>query len=146
MKRYATVAIAFLYATITTSAQVYPEEEMWSYEAGLKSMWLENRLKLNVAAFYIDWSNQRFQRTVVGVSNDGRLVSGMAFVVAGKSEVYGIEGPAWSLLAATERHTGEPLADSPLFESALTAARMAEPYPELLSASSHLLVVGRRPV
>lgn len=61
------------------------------------------------------------------------------------TEVYGIEGPAWSLLAATERHTGEPLADSPLFESALTAARMAEPYPELLSASSHLLVVGRRP-
>lgn len=61
------------------------------------------------------------------------------------TQVYGIEGPAWSLLAATERHTGEPLTDSPLFESALTAARMAEPYPELLAASSHLLAVGHRP-
>lgn len=60
------------------------------------------------------------------------------------TEIYGIEGPAWSLLAATERHTGQPLTDSPLFESTLTAARMAEPYPELLAASSHLLVVGRR--
>jgi hypothetical protein len=59
------------------------------------------------------------------------------------TEVYGIEGPAWSLLAATERHTGKSLAGSLLFESALTAARMAEPYPELLAASSHLLVVGR---
>ena len=62
------------------------------------------------------------------------------------TEVYGIEGPAWSLLAATERHTGQPLTDSPLFESALTAARLAEPYPELLAASSHLLVAGRRPM
>ncbi|MFF7389515.1 class I SAM-dependent methyltransferase [Streptomyces scabiei] len=61
------------------------------------------------------------------------------------TEVHGIEGPAWSLLAATERHTGQPLIESALFESALTAARMAEPYPELLAASSHLLAVGRRP-
>ncbi|MDX3751132.1 class I SAM-dependent methyltransferase [Streptomyces sp. AK08-02] len=61
------------------------------------------------------------------------------------TQVYGIEGPAWSLLAATERHTGESLGKSPLFESALAAARMAEPYPELLSASSHLLAVGNRP-
>ncbi|MGP4084588.1 class I SAM-dependent methyltransferase [Streptomyces sp. KR55] len=63
----------------------------------------------------------------------------------GGAEVFGIEGPAWSLLAATERHTGESLIDSPMFESALTAARMAEPYPELLAASSHLLAIGRRP-
>ncbi|QFR00029.1 class I SAM-dependent methyltransferase [Streptomyces phaeolivaceus] len=62
------------------------------------------------------------------------------------TQVYGVEGPAWSLLAATERHTGESLADSPLFESVLTAARLAEPHPELLAASSHLLVVGHRAV
>ncbi|MGW1001105.1 class I SAM-dependent methyltransferase [Streptomyces sp. NPDC002520] len=61
------------------------------------------------------------------------------------AEVFGVEGPAWSLLAATERHTGESLIGSPMFESALTAARMAESYPELLAASSHLLAIGRRP-
>ncbi|MFI0164909.1 class I SAM-dependent methyltransferase [Streptomyces sp. NPDC017095] len=61
------------------------------------------------------------------------------------AEVYGIEGPAWSMLAAAERNTGGDFRDTPLFESALTAARMAEPYPELLAASSHLLAVGRRP-
>ncbi|MET9530341.1 MULTISPECIES: class I SAM-dependent methyltransferase [unclassified Streptomyces] len=60
--------------------------------------------------------------------------------------VYGVEGPAWSLLKATEHHTGESLADSAMFQSALAAARMAEPYPDLLAASSHLLAVGRRPV
>ncbi|MCT2592972.1 methyltransferase domain-containing protein [Streptomyces sp. N2-109] len=61
------------------------------------------------------------------------------------AEVFGIEGPTWAMLKATERHTGESVTGTPLFDSALTAARMAEPYPELLAASSHLLAVGRRP-
>ncbi|MEV0642888.1 methyltransferase domain-containing protein [Streptomyces sp. NPDC050619] len=69
----------------------------------------------------------------------------VAAVGFAEAEVYGIEGPAWSLLAATERHTGESQIGSPMFESALVAARMAEPYPELLAASSHLLAIGRRP-
>jgi ubiquinone/menaquinone biosynthesis C-methylase UbiE len=61
------------------------------------------------------------------------------------ARVFGIEGPAWSMLAAAERNTGSDFRESALFESALAAARMAEPYPELLAASSHLLVVGHRP-
>jgi SAM-dependent methyltransferase len=58
--------------------------------------------------------------------------------------VYGIEGPGWGLLKAAEEHTGTSLIDSQMFEAALAAARMAEPYPELLAASSHLLAVARR--
>lgn len=63
---------------------------------------------------------------------------------AGLSEVavFGIEGPAWSLLKAVEQHAGKPPSDD-LFRSSLTAARLAEPYPELLAASSHLLAVGK---
>lgn len=59
-------------------------------------------------------------------------------------EVFGVEGPTWSLLKAVEHQTGSAPSDD-LFASALTAARMAEPYPELLAASSHLLAVGRAP-
>ncbi|MFE9886131.1 class I SAM-dependent methyltransferase [Streptomyces scopuliridis] len=62
-----------------------------------------------------------------------------------ESAVFGIEGPTWALLKAVEQHTGESVAATDLFESALAAARMAEPFPELLAASSHLLAVGRRP-
>ncbi|WP_175407395.1 bifunctional 2-polyprenyl-6-hydroxyphenol methylase/3-demethylubiquinol 3-O-methyltransferase UbiG [Streptomyces sp. TRM64462] len=58
--------------------------------------------------------------------------------------VYGIEGPAWGALKAAEQHTGARLdSDSPLFASALEAARLAEPYPELLSTASHMLAVAR---
>ncbi|WP_058045789.1 class I SAM-dependent methyltransferase [Streptomyces roseifaciens] len=58
--------------------------------------------------------------------------------------VYAVEGPTWSLLKAAEQHTQQPLPlDSPLFRAALAAARAAEPYPDLLAASSHLLATGR---
>ncbi|MBA0054158.1 class I SAM-dependent methyltransferase [Streptomyces sp. AJS327] len=61
------------------------------------------------------------------------------------TEVRGVEGPAWSLLKAAEQVAGRPLDDSALFESALTAARLADPYPELLAASSHLLALANKP-
>ncbi|MEX3103011.1 MULTISPECIES: bifunctional 2-polyprenyl-6-hydroxyphenol methylase/3-demethylubiquinol 3-O-methyltransferase UbiG [unclassified Streptomyces] len=69
-------------------------------------------------------------------------VAGAGFAEA---EVFGIEGPAWSMLAAAERNTGGGFRDTALFDSVLEAARMAEPYPDLLAAGSHLLAIGRRP-
>ncbi|MFI9307891.1 class I SAM-dependent methyltransferase [Streptomyces triculaminicus] len=59
-------------------------------------------------------------------------------------QVFGVEGPAWSMLKAVENHSGRAPSDE-LFTSVLTAARIAEPHPELLAASSHLLAVGRAP-
>ncbi|MCX4588067.1 bifunctional 2-polyprenyl-6-hydroxyphenol methylase/3-demethylubiquinol 3-O-methyltransferase UbiG [Streptomyces sp. NBC_01481] len=59
--------------------------------------------------------------------------------------VHGIEGPAWACLKATERHTGEPLAGSPMFAAALESARLAEPYPALLASSSHMLATAVAP-
>jgi SAM-dependent methyltransferase len=58
--------------------------------------------------------------------------------------VFGVEGPAWSLLKADQRSPGATF-DEDLFESALVAARLSEPYPDLLAASSHLLAVGCLP-
>ncbi|MFJ4405894.1 class I SAM-dependent methyltransferase [Streptomyces sp. NPDC088910] len=57
-------------------------------------------------------------------------------------EVFGIEGPAWSLLKAQQHALGTmPSEDS--VASALAAARLAESYPELHASNSHLLAVGR---
>ncbi|MFD6988749.1 class I SAM-dependent methyltransferase [Streptomyces sp. NPDC059943] len=58
--------------------------------------------------------------------------------------VFGIEGPAWSLVKTAEQQPGQGPTDE-LIASAMDAARLAEPYPELLAASSHLLAVGRAP-
>lgn len=56
--------------------------------------------------------------------------------------VYGIEGPVWAALKATEQHCKDSLIDTPMFEAALTAARLAEPHPDLLAASSHMLAIA----
>ncbi|MEY9840559.1 class I SAM-dependent methyltransferase [Streptacidiphilus sp. EB103A] len=57
--------------------------------------------------------------------------------------VYGVEGPMWGLVKAVEQRDGEPLPDDdPVMLSALTAARLADPYPDLLAASSHLLAIA----
>ena len=37
----------------------FDEEESWTYEAGFKSTWFDNRLRLNMAAFYIDWDDMQ---------------------------------------------------------------------------------------
>ena len=35
------------------------EEESWTYEAGLKINWFDNRLAINLALFYIDWNDMQ---------------------------------------------------------------------------------------
>ncbi|GHF32654.1 class I SAM-dependent methyltransferase [Streptomyces morookaense] len=73
----------------------------------------------------------------------GGLVEELRSAGFDHTEVYGIEGPTWALLKATEQHTGTSLIGSPMFRAALAAARAAEPYPDLLAAGSHLLAVAR---
>ncbi|MFI6288930.1 class I SAM-dependent methyltransferase [Streptomyces sp. NPDC051018] len=74
----------------------------------------------------------------------GQLTEEMTAAGLDEVQVYGIEGPGWGALKATEQHTGQPLTpDTPLFASALEAARLAEPHPELLATASHMLAITR---
>jgi ubiquinone/menaquinone biosynthesis C-methylase UbiE len=83
--------------------------------------------------------------TVSNFHTAPELVDELAAVGLFDVAVHGIEGPGWAALRAVEQHTGAALFDSPLFTAALAAARIAESYPELLAACSHLLAVGHRP-
>ena len=58
-------------------------DSLWNYEVGVKSILLDGKVKLNVAAFYIDWTDIQLRRTtflpndtaVVHVDNAGDAVS-----------------------------------------------------------------------
>ncbi len=39
------------------SVRTYDSDELWSYEIGIKSTLADNRVSINAAAFYIDWSD-----------------------------------------------------------------------------------------
>lgn len=46
-------------STETGFLQPYDEEEVVSYEIGMKSTWLDDRVRLNVAGFYNDWTDMQ---------------------------------------------------------------------------------------
>lgn len=66
--------------------------------------------------------------------------SGRSRLLPAASRLFTVPFPA-ALVKAVEQSAGAPPSGE-LFESALTAARLAEPHPELLAASSHFLAVG----
>jgi iron complex outermembrane receptor protein len=63
-------------------AKPYLPEQLDAYELGLKSEFLDRRIKLNTAAYYYDFKNYQFQK----------LVAGTSFIFNGPSaKVYGLE-------------------------------------------------------
>ncbi len=64
--------------------EVYNPEYSWNYEAGIKSVWLEDRLTANLSVFYIDWKDQQVIQSVP--SGHGIMTKN-----AGKSTSKGIE-------------------------------------------------------
>jgi iron complex outermembrane recepter protein len=62
-------------------------ENLWAYETGFKTTWLDDTLQLNGAAFYYDYHNQQVQ-SIIWVATYGAIGS---LVNAKKSHIYGAE-------------------------------------------------------
>jgi iron complex outermembrane receptor protein len=46
-------------------SDTYDPDQVWNYEIGMKSSWLDNRMTLNVALFSIDWSDYQTEGDLV---------------------------------------------------------------------------------
>ena len=53
----------------------FQPDSLWNYEVGLKSSFLQNKLQLDVDAFYIDWSNIQIRTAVDGYYFQGNAGS-----------------------------------------------------------------------
>ncbi len=78
---YAKFATGYVAGGVMSSIP-YGPEEVESYELGLKSQWLDNRLRVNGAAFFMDYTDLQVQTFIDGVQN---------FQNAGKAEITGLE-------------------------------------------------------
>ena len=81
--------------------QVYGSETTWSYEVGVKSGWLEDRVTLNVAGYDVDWSN--LQLDVPNPQIPGRFFianAGDATSRGVEVELRGLVQPGWSVFSA----------------------------------------------
>ncbi len=65
----------------------FDPETLWSYEAGLKSDFLEHRLRVNLAYFYADYSNIQLTRQILGPAG---LITDVNNVAAARLQ--GVEG------------------------------------------------------
>lgn len=63
------------------------EEKNWTYELGVKNTLFDGRMNLNLAAYYIDWSDQQLTDTYTYV--DGSSIS--YSINVGKTEIKGFE-------------------------------------------------------
>ena len=67
----------------SVSEQGFDPEYSWNYEVGFKSMWLDDRLSLDVALFYIDLQDQQVYQTTPALT--------AITTNAGKSRSMGVE-------------------------------------------------------
>nr|WP_246350661.1 TonB-dependent receptor [Sphingobium boeckii] len=73
------------FSPVPDNLKAYNEEEMWVYEAGFKTSWLDRRLTLNASVFYIDWSDIQVNSQVivggfpVGITLNGGKARGTGF-------------------------------------------------------------------
>ncbi|MEO8224925.1 MAG: TonB-dependent receptor, partial [Gammaproteobacteria bacterium] len=70
---------------------IVKEEEQWTYEVGAKARWLDGRLTTNLAAYYIDWTNQGLFTTVQILQTSGTYLTTTIIRNVGASEVKGLE-------------------------------------------------------
>jgi iron complex outermembrane recepter protein len=87
---------------LTGSQVTYDEETSWNYEVGLKSEWLNRRLRVNAAAFYIDWSNQQLtQNAIFGTGSISYIANVGALDVKGvELEVQALPTNWWRITAS----------------------------------------------
>ncbi len=73
-----------LYASVTrgfksggynfsVSQSSFDPEFLWAYEAGIKSEWFDNRLRLNASGFYYDYTDLQVQQFVIGGGGASRV-------------------------------------------------------------------------
>ncbi|GAA0376289.1 TonB-dependent receptor [Bowmanella denitrificans] len=73
---------------LTSFAQPFDPETLWSYEIGSKSLLNNNNIRLNLAAFYNDYKNFQLSRFSID-PDSGAFLS--LFENAGKATIYGAE-------------------------------------------------------
>ncbi len=69
----------------------FDEEEAINYEVGLKSTWFDQSLRLNVAAFYTDYSNLQVTRFTQLADNPGNQFGEFITENAAEADISGVE-------------------------------------------------------
>jgi iron complex outermembrane receptor protein len=84
------------YAAATVAAETFDPETIWSYESGIKSEWLDHRLRVNVTGFVYDYKNLQVQ-SLLGPGNIAIGNAASAKVKGIETEITARPTPNWQL-------------------------------------------------
>lgn len=94
----------------------YKSDTLTNYELGAKTMWLDRRLRLNLAAYYMKWDD-----IAVQIEDPQPAVFQLGFVNLPSAEIKGVEGdfaftftPEWQIEGAFS-HNNAKVAQSTIF-------------------------------
>ncbi|MBL4802889.1 MAG: TonB-dependent receptor, partial [Emcibacter sp.] len=77
MNIYATVSKGFKSGGVQVSpfpgAESFAPETLWNYEVGLKADFLDNRVRMNLSAFYMNWTDLQTAFQQAGTDSEGNL-------------------------------------------------------------------------
>ncbi len=73
----------------TIADATYRPESLWNYEAGLKTSWLDDTLRINAAGFFMDWTDKQVNALVPDLTQASGYRTQVAN--AGAAEVYGLD-------------------------------------------------------
>lgn len=106
----------------------YKSDNLWNYEIGAKTDWLDRRLRVNISAYYIDWDD--IQITDFDTSGAFRFVNN-----AGSAYSQGVELEVAALLAEGWTTT---------FSGSVLEAKLAENAPAPTTGSVRSNLPGRK--
>lgn len=92
---YATIAKGFKSGGVqlapTPETETYDPEELWNYEIGYKAELFDNTLRINAAAFYMDWTDLQASFQESGTDENGDFFIFGGVDNADSAESYGVE-------------------------------------------------------
>jgi outer membrane receptor protein involved in Fe transport len=80
-----------------TIPQQFQPDSLWNYEAGFKTMWLNHRLVVNGAVYYIDWKNIQVPATDPVALAGYVANAGTARVAGGELQTQFLPSTNWQL-------------------------------------------------
>ncbi|WEN14103.1 TonB-dependent receptor [Rhodanobacter sp. AS-Z3] len=84
---------------IAQGLSTFKESTSWTTELGVKSMWLEDRLRVNADIFNINWRNQTQTISVPNQTQDGKVGANSYTANIGSSRIRGLEVESEFLLS-----------------------------------------------
>ncbi len=128
---------------LTSDGRPYEPEDITAYEIGLKSDFWDRRARVNVDAFYYDYTN--LQLTTLGVASDG-VTPGQFTTNAAASTIWGIEfDTQWEVTPELLFSAGYAYIDA-TFDEYINRDPLAGPGPTMDLAGNRLPFVSEHTV